>query len=38
MQPGHRVMLTFDAIEVVELTGAVVRVKPIGEEKSGDAT
>jgi len=32
------VLLTFDAIEGLELPGTVVRIKSIGEEKRGDVT
>jgi HlyD family secretion protein len=38
IQEGERVTLTFDAIKGLELTGTVVRIKPLGEEKLGDIT
>ena len=38
VQPGARVAVTVDALPGVELSGKVVRVKPIGEDKIGDMT
>ncbi|MGD8820518.1 MAG: RND transporter, partial [Anaerolineae bacterium] len=38
VQEGDRLMLHFDAIEDLELTGTVQRIKPLGEEKRGDIT
>ena len=38
VQEGDRATLTFDAIEGLELTGVVERIKPLGEEKRGDIT
>lgn len=38
VQEGDRATLTFDAIEDLELTGVVARIKPLGEEKRGDIT
>jgi len=38
VQPGDRVVLTFDAIKGLELSGTVLRIKAIGEEKQGDVT
>ena len=35
---GDKVMLTFDAINDLELTGTILRIKPIGENKQGDIT
>jgi HlyD family secretion protein len=35
---GDLVTLTFDAIKDLELTGTVVRIKPLGVEKLGDVT
>ena len=38
VQEGDRVMVTFDAIENLELPGTVERIKSIGQEKLGDIT
>ncbi len=38
VQEGDEVHVTFDAIEDLEITGKVVRVKSIGREKLGDIT
>jgi HlyD family secretion protein len=38
VQEGDQVTLTFDAIPGLELTGRVMRIKPLGEEKQGDIT
>ena len=38
VQPGAPVAVTVDALPGVELSGTVVRVKPIGEDKIGDMT
>jgi HlyD family secretion protein len=38
VQEGDRVLVTFDAIEGLELAGMVVRIKSIGQEKLGDIT
>lgn len=38
VEEGAQVTLTFDAIEDLELTGTVMRIKPIGENKQGDIT
>jgi len=35
---GDRVTLTFDAVPDLELSGRVVRIRPIGERKQGDIT
>lgn len=35
---GDEVLLTFDALDDLELSGTVVRIKPIGENKQGDIT
>jgi HlyD family secretion protein len=35
---GDRAKLTFDAIKDLELSGTVVRIKPLGVEKLGDVT
>jgi HlyD family secretion protein len=38
VQEGDEVLVTFDAIEGLEVTGTVVRVNAIGREKLGDIT
>jgi len=38
VQEGDRVLVTFDALQGLELTGRVVRIEPIGREKLGDIT
>jgi HlyD family secretion protein len=38
LQPGEKVTLTFDAIPGLSLSGNVVRIRPIGENKRGDIT
>jgi HlyD family secretion protein len=38
VQEGDEVLVTFDAIEGLEVTGTVVRVNSIGREKLGDIT
>ena len=38
VQEGDEVLLTFDAIEDLEVVGTVVRIKSIGREKLGDIT
>jgi len=35
---GDEVLVTFDALQSLELTGKVVRIEPIGREKLGDIT
>jgi hypothetical protein len=38
VQEGDEVLVTFDAIEGLEIAGTVVRIKSIGREKLGDIT
>jgi HlyD family secretion protein len=38
VQEGDRVLVTFDAVEDLELPGTVERIKSIGQEKLGDIT
>lgn len=35
---GDQVFIKFDAIDALELTGSVVRIKPIGKNREGDIT
>jgi HlyD family secretion protein len=38
VQEGDEVLVTFDALQGLELTGKIVRIEPIGREKLGDIT
>lgn len=38
IQEGDRAILTFDALPEVEISGTVVRIRPLGESKQGDIT
>ena len=36
VRPGDKVQLAFDAIPDLQLTGTVLRIRPIGEDNRGD--
>lgn len=38
VKEGGAVTITFDAIQDLEMTGKVVRIKPVGETRQGDIT
>ncbi|MBV7331096.1 biotin/lipoyl-binding protein [Chloroflexi bacterium TSY] len=38
IQEGDSVVITIDALDDLELTGTVVRIRPLGENKQGDIT